>query len=111
MLELAGDPPDVGHPVPALHAFQIDRRDVHAVTEQEVRRSGVAMQPDLPVLPHLRSVPPAVAQPAELVDVGLSDAVGFLEPADDRAEVPAVGIEIDACPAGRPDVLRGEEVC
>ncbi len=111
MLEFSRDPPDIEHPVPALHAFQIDRRDVHAGTEQEVRRSRVAVQPDLLVLPHLRPVPPAVAQPGELVDVPLSDAVGFLERTDDRVEVPAVGIKIYACPVGGADVLRGKEIC
>src|ERR1017187_3086263 len=63
MLELARDPADIEHPVPALHAFQIDRRAVQARTEEKIRRSRVTVQPDLLVLPHLRSVPPAVAQP------------------------------------------------
>src|SRR6266571_5305182 len=111
MLKLACDPPDIEHPVPALHAFQIDRRDVHAMTEQKVRRSRVTVQPDLLVPPHLRPVPPAVAQRRELVDVPLYDPAGSLEPADDRVEVPAVGIEIDARTVRRPDVLRGEEEC
>ena len=62
VLELAGDPPGIEHPVPALHAFQVDRRDVRMVAEQEVRRGRVAVQPDLLVLPHPRPVPPAVAQ-------------------------------------------------
>src|SRR5262250_3115881 len=74
MLELASDPPDVEHPVPALHALQVDRRDVHAVAEQEVRRGRVTVQPDLPVLPHLRPVTPAVAQRRELLDVVRPDA-------------------------------------
>src|SRR5580693_9634632 len=59
MLEFAGDPPDVEQPVTALHALQVDRRDVHALAEQKVRRGRVTMQPDLPVLPHLRPLPPA----------------------------------------------------
>src|SRR5499425_218402 len=92
VLELASDPPDVEHPVPALHALQVDRRDVHAVAEQEVRGGRVTVQPDLPVLPHLRPLPPAVAQPGELVDVPPPDAVGFPVPADDFVEVPAFGI-------------------
>ena len=110
VLELARDPPDVEHPVPALHAFQVDRRDVQAVAEQEVRRSRIAVQPDLLVLPHLRPVPPAVAQRGEFVDVALPDAVGLPEPARDRVEVSAVGVEVDADPVGRPVVLGGEEV-
>ena len=63
VLKFARDPPDIEHPVPALHAFQIDRGDVHAMTEQEVRRSRIAVQPDLPVLPHPRPVTSAVPQP------------------------------------------------
>ena len=43
VLKFARDPPDIEHPVPALHAFQVDRRDVHVVAEQEVRRSRIAM--------------------------------------------------------------------
>src|SRR5262250_2712001 len=78
MLQLASDPPDVEHPVPALHALQIDRRDVHAGAEQEVRRGRVTVQPDLPVLPHPRPLPPAVTQPGKLADVPLPDAVGLL---------------------------------
>ena len=68
------------------------------------------MQPDLLVLPHLRPLPPAVAQPAELVHVPLPDPVGLRQPADDRVEVAAVGVEIDGRPVGRPVVLGGEEV-
>src|SRR5262245_38972437 len=111
VLELAGDSPDIEHPVSPLHAFQIARGDVHAMTEQEVRWGRVAVQPHLLVTPHLRPVAPAVAQVGEFVDVPLPDAVGLLELADDAIEVPAVGIEIDACPVGRANVLRGEEVC
>src|SRR5215475_5378038 len=88
VLELAGDPPDIEHPVSALHAFQIDRGDVHATTEQEVRRGRVAVQPHLLVAPHLRPVPPAVAQEREFVDVPLADAAGLPDPADETIEVP-----------------------
>ena len=70
----------------------------------------VAVQPDLLVLPHLRPVPPAVAQTRELLDVARPDAAGIAKPANDRVEVPAVGIEIDRRPVGRPVVLGGEEV-
>ena len=66
------------------------------------------MQPDLLVLPHPGLVPPAVAQPGQLVGVVRPDAVGLLEPARDRVEVPAVGVEIDAGPVGRAVVLGGE---
>src|SRR5215831_16465219 len=90
MLELASDPPDVEHPVPTLHALQVDRRDVHAVAEQEVRWGRVTVQPDLPVLPHLRPLPPAVAQPVEFVDVPLPDAVALPKPAHDPVEVSAL---------------------
>src|SRR3954471_23058326 len=74
MLQLAGDPSHIEHPVPASHAFQVDCGHIHAGTEQEVCRSGVAVQPDLPVLPHLGPVAPPVAQPGKLVDVPLSYA-------------------------------------
>src|SRR5689334_664636 len=87
VLELASHPPDVEQPVPALHAFQVNGGDVQSVSEQEVSGSGVAVQPDLAVLPHLRSFPPAIAQSAELVDVLLPDALGPAEPSDDRVEV------------------------
>src|SRR6202050_962097 len=64
VLELASDPPDVEYPVAALHPLQVDRRDVHAVAEQEVRGGRVTVQTDLPVLPYQRAVPPAVPQAA-----------------------------------------------
>ena len=78
MLELASDPPDVEKPVAALGALQVDRRDVQAVAEQEVRGGRVAMQPDLPVLPHLRAIPASGHAARELVGVSLPDAVGLL---------------------------------
>ena len=110
VLELACDPSDIEHPVPALHAFQVNRRDVQVVAEQEVGRRRVAVQPDLLVLPHPRAVPPAVAQPGQLAGVVRSDPVRLREPARDRVEVPAVGIEIDVGPVGRPVVLGGEVI-
>src|SRR6266545_7730945 len=110
MLELARDPADVEHPVPALHAFQVDRGDVQALAEQEVRRGGVAVQPDLAVLPHARSVPPEVPQPRKLVDIPLPDAVGIRELTEEPVEVPAVGIEIDGGAVRSRVVLGGQEI-
>src|SRR5712691_353905 len=40
----------------------------------------------------------------------MSGAVGVPQPARDRVEVPAVGVEIDLGPVGRPVVLRGQEI-
>ena len=77
VLQLPGDPPDVEHAVAPLHAFQVDRGDVHAVAEQEVRRGGVTVQPDLLVLPHPGPAPPQIAQPAQLFGVPLTDAPRF----------------------------------
>ncbi len=45
-----------------------------------------------------------------IVGVTLPDAAGIRQRANDRVEVPAVGIEIHRRPVGRPDVLGGEEV-
>src|SRR5262245_47842442 len=106
MLKLPADPPDVEHPHPALHPLQVARCAGHAVAEQEVRWGRVAVQPALPVLAPLRAVPPPVAQPAKLSDAPLSDPVGLCEPAGDRVEVPALGIEIHRCPVRRP-VVQG----
>src|SRR5215469_14937204 len=64
----------------------------------------------MPVLTHLRPVPPTVAQLGKLAAVPLPDAVGLPKPADERVEVPALGIEVHSCPVGRPVVLGGEKV-
>ena len=69
MLKLSGHPSDVEHAVAAFHPLEIDRRDVEPVAEQEVRRGGVAVQQHLLVLPHVRSLAPQVAQPAEFVHI------------------------------------------
>jgi hypothetical protein len=110
MVQLARDPPDVEHPVAALAPLQVDRRDVQAVPEQEVRRRGVPVQPHLPVLPHPWALPPHSAQPGELVDVPHPDAPALPQHPQQVMEVRAVGGEVDGCSVRRPVVLGGEVV-
>ena len=62
VLQFTGDPAHVKHPVSALHPLQVDSRHVQTIAEQEVGWRRIAMQPDLPVLPHLRPITPAVTQ-------------------------------------------------
>lgn len=80
------------------------------MTEKKVGRSGVAMQPHLPVLPHDRTVAPAALQPQQLIDIPCSDAVSAQQSVDKSLEITAVGVEIHLMPVCGPVVLGRQEI-
>jgi hypothetical protein len=65
VLEFPAQSPQVENPVCPFHALKVDGHGVSALSEQKVRRGGVAMDQHSIILPQATSVPPLVTQEIE----------------------------------------------
>lgn len=110
VLEFAGQPTDIENSIATHRALEVDRRHVHSGTEEKIRGSRVAMQPDLLILPHPVSTAPDVTQPGKLLDIPLPDTPAVVQPVDDAIEITADRLEVYRHPAYGAVVLSRQEI-